>query len=457
MMEAVEGTTQIDFEKDDKEIVNGLPVSSNGIDKGQIGIEIIRKVNDFELLRNEWDRLLKESEAHIFQSFEWQYIWWHHFGGENRLHIIVFRKSEKLIGIVPLFMNQTALLGGQSIRKLKFIGSSIPGGETIGTFADYSPTDYLDIIAHPDYKEDIVEAFLDYLDLTWDQFDKIDFEEVCEDGIVHTHLIPEMDERGWSYKKKRGEVCPYITYPDRMEEYLSNLDRKARYELRYSKRAVTEKELFSVSRAESEQDIEKVFSDFVELHQKRWNKQGMPGAFADQRYADFLKDIAAIFNQRGWLRLTSAVDNEGSCIAVDYAFAYKSRTYDYQKAFDDETSLAKYSPGRALMYFLMEEAIQNDRSVFELLRGGEKYKFRVANDSKYNWKVTIPNPKDRRGFKYRLFRLHELFSDLYRRMGRERLLMGVHLQEWGVTGFIPRYGKFLYRRIKDKLAEKVSD
>lgn len=451
-MEAIQGITQADMEKDTEEIFKGYSSFVNGTDEQQIVPELIRELEDFELLREEWDKLLEESEAHIFQSFEWQYIWWHHFGDDRPLNILAFRKEGELVGLAPFFLDDTSLWGEQTFLKLRFIGCSIPGGEAIGTFADYSPTDYLDVIAHSEYKDEVARALLNYLEQTWNQFDQIDFDEIPEDGIIHEHLIPKMKERGWSFKKKRKEVCPYITYPDSMEDYLLDLDRKARYELRYSKRAVTEKELFSVYEAKNDEEIEKVFADFVALHQERWNKQGMPGAFADQRYARFLKDIARVFNQRGWLRLTTAIDNDDSCIAVDFAFAFKNCTYDYQKAFDYDSPLAKYSPGRALMYFLMEEAIENDRSVFELLRGGEKYKFRVANDSKYNWKITIPSPSKKKGLKYRIYEMYTLFSNVKRRLGREKLIMKVHLQEWGIPGFASKYISFLYERVNDKLS-----
>lgn len=436
---------------DTEQMKNGSCLPANGTANQQLTIECITEIEDFELLREDWGNLLEESEAHIFQSFEWQYIWWHHFGGDNQLNILAFWKEEKLIGVAPFFLDEHALFEGQKFRKLKFIGCSIPDGETVGTFADYSPTDYLDIITHPQYTREVTEALVNYWEQTWDQFDQIDLDEVCEDSIIYEYLVPKIEQRGWTCEKKRGEVCPYITYPDTMTEYLSSLDRKARYELRYSKRAVTDKDLFTVYEAKNEEEIEKAFSDLVTLHQDRWNRQGMPGAFADQRYTQFLKDIALIFNQRGWLRLTTAIDKEDACIAVDYAFAFKNRTYDYQKAFDYDSPLAKYSPGRALMYFLMEETIENDRSVFELLRGGERYKFRVANDSKYNWKITIPRPEKQKSLKYRLYKMHTLFSDLNRRMGRERLLMKVHFNEWGALGFIPKYANFLYGRVKDKI------
>jgi len=114
--------------------------------------------------------------------------------------------------------------------------------------------------------------------------------------------------------------------------------------------------------------------NFVRLHQQRWNSQGLPGAFIDNRFTLFLKDTTEAFLQNDWLNFTSIYSNE-NCLAVECAFKFNNYYYDYLKAFDDLSPLSKYRPGRALLLFLIEEAVNNKINVVDMLRGSEPYKF----------------------------------------------------------------------------------
>lgn len=428
-------------------------ISSSHYDADEeISTELVNSDNGFDALKREWDTLVELADAHIFQSFEWQRLWWKHFGGKNRLHIIVFRKKEELIAIAPLYLERVSLLYKFSFWKLNFIGSSVPAGNSTGVFVDYSPTDYLDLIVRPEYEDHIAELFLLYLEKAGDQFNQVNFDEVSEESFLIRKVVPAMEKRNWSLKKIRQENCPRINLPDSMEEYLLELSGKVRYELRYSKRAVTEKELFRVETPESLESARRMFDEFVRLHQMRWNSQGLPGIFADQNYLEFLSDVTDAVFKRGWLRMKIVKTTDDQSLAVDYAFMFNNRLYDYQKAFDVESPLSsKYGPGKTLFYYLMEEAIYEGCTVFDLLRGDEKYKMRIANDSGYNWKIVIPDPDRKKGIKYRWFYIYSLLSGIYMRIARERIILLMHLKEWGIAKFLPVYLKFLNIRIKGKI------
>ena len=417
----------------------------------EITSELVNSNDGFDALKLQWDILLELSGSHVFQTFEWQRTWWKHFGGKNRLHIIVFRKNDELIAIVPLYLERISLLYKFSFWKLNFIGSSVPAGNSSGVFVNYSPTDYLDLIVRPEYEDQVAELFLLYLKESGDQLNQVIFDEVSEESFLMRKVVPAMEKRDWSLKKIRKENCPRINLPETMEGYLLDLSEKSRHELRYSKRAVTEKKLFRVESADSLESVRSIFDEFVRLHQKRWNSQGLPGIFADKKFTEFLRDVTEVIFERGWLRLKIAKTDDQS-LAVDYAFTFNKRLYDYQKAFDFESPLSsKYGPGKTLFYYLMEEAIHEGSKVFDLLRGDERYKMRIANDSRYNWKIVIPDPDQNKGSKYRWFNIYSRLCGIYMRIARERLILLMHLKEWGIVKCLPVYLKFLKNRIRGKL------
>lgn len=414
-------------------------------------IGIINADRDFDALEEAWNTLLNQpgTGASIFQTFEWQRLLWKYFNSDNELHIITFWNEDRLVGIAPFYLESTSFMGLFNFRKLQFIGNSIP--DTKGLFSHYSPTDYLDMIVHPDFKKKVAKSLVIYLQVNRLLFDQIELNELPEEGIFMTDIFPEIKRAKWSCKQIKREVCPKIHLPGSIEEYLDDLDRKVRYELRYSKRAVIEKDLFRVFKVTNESELDAAFNHFVELHQKRWNKQGYPGIFSDPHYQDFLKNAARAFLRRGWLMMTTAKDKEGQCIAVEFAFKFKNRIYDYQKAFDADSDLAKYSPGKALLYFMIEAAIEDGLNFVDLLRGGEKYKLRLTNNALRNWRIIISDSTEGNRWKYWLNRMHQYITDLIQRVGREFLLLRVHIKQWGITDFWPNYFSFLKGRLCGKL------
>jgi CelD/BcsL family acetyltransferase involved in cellulose biosynthesis len=422
-----------------------------------ITFELVTSDVGFDSLQNEWNQLVEKTGAHVFQCFEWQRLWWKHFGEGHQLYIITFRKYNELVGIVPCFLERTPILFNWCYWKMRFIGSSVPANKIAGTFNDYSPTDYLDIIAAPEHEDQIADYFLNCLAEAVEQFYQFNFDEVPEDGILMRKVLPELKKRNWYFQLIRKETCPRINLPKSMDDYLLGLSGKARYELRYSKRAVSEKKLFRVENVETEEDLHRAFNDFVRLHQERWNRQGLPGAFIDQRIVDYLKEVTETFFKQGWMRLKTA-RLHGQCLAVDYAFKFNNRIYDYQKAFDETSPMAKYGPGKTLLYDLVNEAIEEGCTVFDLLRGSENYKMRIANDSRCNWNVIISNPNANAGIRHKWYAFLSLLRSFYTKMELEKLMLKMHVKERGPFRFLPVYTRFLSKRIQEKFHDiRTSD
>lgn len=77
----------------------------NQISKGGLSTEVLSTDEEFEQIANEWNELVEVVDVDIFQTFEWQRTWWKYFGGNNLLHIVLFRKGSQLVGIMPLFID----------------------------------------------------------------------------------------------------------------------------------------------------------------------------------------------------------------------------------------------------------------------------------------------------------------------------------------------------------------
>lgn len=394
---------------DTPETITYKPQNIEQIDiktQSDITIDVVKRVDQFTDLQEDWEKLFDQTDAHIFQSFDWIYTWWKYFGPPNDLHLVTFRIKNELIGIAPFFIETYALGGISYYKKMRFIGDAIPHQNARGSFAIYSPSDYLDIFTLPDYEEIVAQKLVDYLHDGNEIFDEIELNDVPGNGIVANFLIPALNEDHWQCLSDKTEVCPRLPAPDDMDTFMNDLKRKVRYEFRYSKRAFTEKDLLNLQNVRTNEDFKKIYPHFIQLHQDRWNSQGNLGAFVDQRFRDFFEEVSLAFLDKEWLWLKSAFDNENNCIAVQYSVVHNQHVYDYQKAFDATSSLAKYSPGKGLQFFLIREASEQQMDVIDYLRGDEKYKFNTATETIQNWTYNILGKKSATSLKSKLFQLH---------------------------------------------------
>ncbi|MBO6622501.1 MAG: GNAT family N-acetyltransferase [Balneola sp.] len=354
-----------------------------------------------------------------------------------------------MVALAPLYENRIKLFNGNWYRKLEFIGNRVPDSK--GLFYDYSPTDYLDFIIDKSFKSKVVSKLTDWLIGKLLEYDEVLLDELPADGVFYENLLPELEKKDVNIKQIRKEICYQIDLKgiDTIDDYLSSLSRKQRYELRYSKKAVLKKKLFEIEKARNEEQVIDFFNELVSMHQERWNKLGYPGIFYDSRVYNFLRDITLACHKRGSLRFKRAVEKENNSLALDLAFSFNDVIYDYQKALDSDHKLAKYGPGNALLYFLIEDGINTGYSKIDLMRGGERYKRRVSNSSSYNWEVSLKSATKCNKKGQKIYELQNQLDQILRKGKRELSLLNIQIMQNGWIKSIPSYYSFLKKRLQN--------
>jgi CelD/BcsL family acetyltransferase involved in cellulose biosynthesis len=82
------------------------PLADGNSPATEARLEVTRVTNErgFDELRSDWNGVVDRMDgASPFQSWEWNRVWWKHFGGRDQLEILVFGGDGRVEGIAPYY------------------------------------------------------------------------------------------------------------------------------------------------------------------------------------------------------------------------------------------------------------------------------------------------------------------------------------------------------------------
>ncbi len=293
-------------------------------------------------LKGTWQELVEQvPTATPFQTWEWHSTWFRFFGRSKKPYLLSAYDGDDIVGLYPL------------ARKA--------GAWYVLRSSGAGPSDYLQPIIRPGYKELVEEAFSDHLANQKD-YSLIDLHQVRDD--LSSLQIPD------SVELEQG-TCLVLDLPKTYDEYLAMLGKSLRYDVRK-----LDKSLFTAGRAKVEMVDESNLSQGLDIlfeqHKKRWRKRGLPGAFLGKTQ-DFHHVWGKLAIQQGWLQL-GILSLDGSPIGAIYGMTKGSTVFFYQAGFDPIHKAV--SPGTLLVASLIRKAIEDGKNHFDFLRGDEPYKRR---------------------------------------------------------------------------------
>jgi hypothetical protein len=179
----------------------------------------ICEVAGFGALRDDWERLFNHcAEVSVFQTFEWQYTWWKHFGDDRNPYILLAYEQDQLVAILPLCKVLETLPLIRPLRRIRLIGI---GGET-------SP-DYLGQIALPEFAARAAHAFCKHLldnSSEWDVLEVSDLKEGTDLLLELSRVSPPGRSKVAIRESAR---ISYADLPKSWDAYLAAMTSHARY------------------------------------------------------------------------------------------------------------------------------------------------------------------------------------------------------------------------------------
>jgi CelD/BcsL family acetyltransferase involved in cellulose biosynthesis len=305
--------------------------------------------NALTALRADWDALLaRAADPTPFQSYEWQATWWRHHG-RGQLWVLVARDNGVAIGLMPLHICRYR---GTPLRQVRFLGAPL--------------SDFQEILAAAGYETAVRDAFVDYLSQHANRWDLCDFADQRKGTSLTSGEMPD----GLKPLLVHHRVCPFIRLDDSWEKFVRRLSKNMRANVGRRRRQVA-KQFRAEYDVAAPATLREAMEELFRLHNARWRRRGVAGAFAGARMQAFHHDVANQFLARGWLRL-HRLKLDGKTRAAFYCFHMRARVYYYLSGFDVE--FGKFSIGNVLMAQAIETAIVDGAREFDFLRGDETYK-----------------------------------------------------------------------------------
>ncbi len=341
----------------------------------------IDKLKDFKQLAPIWDNLLAKSGVdNFFLCFDWLFTWWKVFGAKGQLMILLCIDGETTLGIAPLCIRKYRLDGLLPYNVLSFLGEGL--------------SDYADFIVC-DRREEVLKLFLQEvrrLRRHWHKLSLVNFPEnspnfqFCEARL--RALLGKLEPF--------EEVpCPFVTLKGEWEDYYHTLSKSLRQDIRTQHNKLKREGIsFEFVRKSVIDELE--LGKIANIHMKklkylvskgRGNRSNM---FQNPIAMSFLEEVLPVLNHSGKIDF-AYISFDGEIAAYVLGFKHNRIHYFWNTGYTPQFS--NFSPGKILLYYLIEHHFRSGYWELDFLRVREEYKTKWATGERFNHGIVIKNYK----------------------------------------------------------------
>lgn len=304
-------------------------------------------IRDLEVLDTLEDALKCLGWDHVFMLPAWLHAWWEAFGAGSTIYIRPVYAGDELVGIAPMRLDGDRAL---------FIG-------------DPDVCDYMDFIVMPGRTEDFLDGLLRHL---------------RADGIKHLELdnlrlkstaMALAARSGTGEVKGSSMVCDVsvqIQLPAGWDAYLKSLNSRVAHEIKRKMRRLQEAGPIDYRVVENEVDLPGALDVLINLMcRSREDK----AAFMDEHRERFFRSLTEKMGEPGLVKF-GLLEMDGRNVAAVMYFDYGQTTYLYNCGYDP--AYGALSVGLVSKLCCIRQSIEGGKKVFDLLKGGESYKYRLG-------------------------------------------------------------------------------
>lgn len=233
-----------------------------------------------QALEKEWDELVIATRGSIYLTCAWSRIWWEFYGKEKALRIFVYRCKDKLVGVMPVYIDKVGI-GLLQTRLARLVGAN-------------NPPRIFDIPIIKEYAGAIGEHMAKHL-AGHDRCDLISIGPVsdeCEAKEVLFAAFKKMTAELGIARNAPFGVCTYFDLPNTYDAYMQSLSKNERRN-RHEKLLKKEHDVHTVVIRDPHQ-IAAEMPQFSALHAAQWLPKGKLGSLGAWPAADAFNHRLAV-------------------------------------------------------------------------------------------------------------------------------------------------------------------
>lgn len=327
-------------------------------------MEVIRHQYWGGIQQGVWDGIVAENpSASVFQSYGWHQAAVKAYGLSDSLCLLGVYEDSVCIAIAPF-----KLWRKEKSDVLGFIGDE--------------RADYCDFIFRPGREDALVHIF-DWINRSGLSWDKVELSNIPADSPSWRIINRQIIEQGWSRVNLSPMPCPTIVldgHSDHVEQVLNKKSIKRHWKYFAGRPG------FVVRHLTDPVQILSLLNSFFTQHIHRWSVREEPSLFVHRENRDFYRALLEEASLGGRIVFTE-VKSEGVPIAYHFGFIDRGRLLWYKPSF--EVQLAKLYPGEVLLRELIVFARDHLLLELDFTRGGELFKNRFANKTRYNHSAVV--------------------------------------------------------------------
>ncbi len=313
---------------------------------------------EFGKIEHTWKIIEQLIGVTLFQTYDFHRIWLTHFGKNLNLHILQTTDGGEVVGIAPFILNGSTL---EFIITQKVLGEELV-------------SDYGDILFQQGKEQMVWNAIISYAKENGYGL-KLDF---VRESSASYRILTTYNPQPTTLEI---DVAPFLALSKTWDEYLANLSRHNRQELRRKMKKLTDVRLAYV-----EPTGENLSTLFNLMRQSGEDKV----RFLKPEMEAFFTELITFFHTEKSGKFVFLYQNEMPIAAV-VGFIFNSRWYLYNSGY--RANLRQLSPGVVLKGLLIKDAIEKGIEVFDFLRGNERYKYNLGGVEEKLYTIAMPNYK----------------------------------------------------------------
>jgi CelD/BcsL family acetyltransferase involved in cellulose biosynthesis len=337
---------------------------------------VVESDSEFAALAAPWEALQQDAVVtSVFETFDWQYLWWKTYGRGQPLRLLLATIDDRLVGILPLYLETVSIVS--SVRSLRVIG--------VG--ADTSPDDLGPLLA-AGLEEVVANALADAV-LQMSGWDTLRLEDMQPENAFLGAMRARAASAGLALRSRTAERIAYVDLPASYEAWLQSLHRDRRYRIKNIRKKLNAAHPTRFFVWDDPATIDEGIATLVRLHKKRWQTSGQSRSFGTTEYLEFHAAVIRACRDRDRVRLY-CLELSGAVVAMFYFYKFRDHVYLMQSGFDPDFS--KLKPGQALLGYIVEHAIGEKQTVLDFLRGDHRYKDELATGERETVQLEVFRP-----------------------------------------------------------------